>query len=148
MLRQSVSLANTSLNGIESDSNRLPSSRSLNQIIDSRAALDSFKQHWIQMYEIMKRKTIPPNAEDLNPASSVITSDDVTSILNHFDQMVTLLLQESNGMTANNGEEILVIEPNQSDQSVTSWCMVSPLLGQYSIRLICPENNPLSLSPV
>lgn len=129
-------------------------------LIDSQAALDSFKTHWFQAWDVMKRKCIPPpgstsiissststrssnvkskkkNVEatesDLpfsstsngiqvgqnetnassspqdssfiqfnssNSHKSVITSDDVTSIINHLDQMIQLLIQESKGLTS------------------------------------------------
>lgn len=134
MLRHSVSLANTSSSSCpEERGTGIPSSRSLNRI-DSRAALDSFKTHWIQVLDIMRRKVLPPGSSVPDPSSSVITGDDVTSILNHIDQMVTLLLQESNGMTCS--EDRLLLPTNggdhrPGDESLTSaQFMVSPLLGK------------------
>ena len=142
-MRHSVSLANTSTSVLEDRLSGMATSHSLNRIIDSRAALDSFKTHWCQILDIMRRKVIPPGSSQSQqqPQSSaaVITSDDVTSILNHIDQMVTLLLQESNGMTCNE-DGMLLICPDSSDHhhqekaegnSLTSApFMVSPLLGE------------------
>lgn len=132
MLRHSASLANTTSSFAEERVTGISSSRSLNRI-DSRAALDSFKTHWIQVLDIMRRKVLPPGSPAPDPSSSVITSDDVTSILNHIDQMVTLLLQESSGMTCS--EDRLLLSPDggrdTGGNSLTSaQFMVSPLLGK------------------
>jgi hypothetical protein len=58
---------------------------SVREEIDGSAALDSFKTHWSQAYECMNRKVL-----------NEITVDDITSVVNHIDQMVTLLVQENN----------------------------------------------------
>lgn len=155
-------------------------------LIDSQAALDSFRTHWFQAWDIMRRKCVPPgstssttikpnfssnievtesdlpsnglqvgqNGENTsresslnfhNPTShkSVITSDDVTSIINHLDQMIQLLVQESKGLTSTSNpsrslnepsqmvppecDSILTIDTGNTDPLI-SHSMVSPLL--------------------
>lgn len=84
--------------------------------IDGQAALDSFKTHWFQAWAIMQQKTVPSSESD-----SLIAPDDITIIVNHIDQMVTLLLQESEG--AIQGSSTI------NDQSShLSPIMMSPLL--------------------
>ncbi|XP_054164267.1 FHIP family protein GJ17503-like isoform X2 [Oppia nitens] len=58
--------------------------------IDSSAALDSFRAHWSQAYECMSNKIL-----------NEVTADDITSVVNHIDQMLTLLLQENDFLSMN-----------------------------------------------
>ena len=58
--------------------------------IDTSAALDSFRTHWSQAFDCMNRKVL-----------NEITIDDITSIVNHIDQMVFLLVQESDSLSFN-----------------------------------------------
>lgn len=95
--------------------------------IDSRAALDSFKAHWLQAFEIMQRKTCPPNSPSSHQSADhlTITGDDVTTIVNHIDQMITLLIQESQGMTR------AIEVPNDNGKFNSTHSMSgSPLLGK------------------
>src|SRR5688572_6926055 len=125
MMRHSVSLLNTRASDVD-PALGLPTSRSMYQI-DSRAALDSFKTHWTQAWEIMRKKTIAPGSpnEPLDP-THVITADDITTIINNIDKMVKLLIQESQGMTT--GHQLVV---STEDSSTDPSSMVSPLLGKY-----------------
>ncbi|RWS05072.1 hypothetical protein B4U79_04639 [Dinothrombium tinctorium] len=79
----------------ESDASRDEEFVVLSPETDKRAVLDSFKTHWLQAYTIMLRKTIPPSQCSDFTNESMITTDDVTSIINHIDQMTTLLIQEN-----------------------------------------------------
>lgn len=87
--------------------------------IDSRAALDSFKSHWSQAWSVMQRKCVPT----LDP----ITVDDITSIVNHINQMVTLLVQESSGQ---------MMSQRAASNSSSSPIMMSPLLDFLFIESI------------
>ncbi|CAG2107074.1 unnamed protein product [Medioppia subpectinata] len=60
---------------------------SVREQIDTSAALDSFRTHWSQAFDIMSRKVM-----------NDITVDDISSVVNHIDQMLTLLLQENDSM--------------------------------------------------
>lgn len=62
----------------------------ISEEIDGRAALDAFKSHWAQAWSVMQKKCVP----SLDP----ITVDDITSVVNHVEHMVTLLVQESEGV--------------------------------------------------
>jgi len=113
LIRQSVS--SSKLSEVERPSSPLTH-------IDSKAALDSFKAHWLQAWDIMKRKTRPPGQMsngDTDDYDNVITTDDVTTIVNHIDQMTTLLIQESKGLT----------KEEEAGSSVDDNYMLSPLLG-------------------
>ncbi|KAI1301159.1 putative FHIP family protein [Halotydeus destructor] len=66
-------------------------------VIDGRAALDTFKAHWLQAWEIIGRKVSGGNSVN---AGDLVTQDDVVAVVNHLDQMVLLLIQESQGMTS------------------------------------------------
>lgn len=48
------------------------------------AILDSFRMHWIQAWSIMEQKVLTD-----------ITMDDLSSIMNHIEQMISLLMEES-----------------------------------------------------
>lgn len=147
MLRHSVSLANTTTASLEERLTGMSLSQSMHRVIDSRAALDSFRTHWLQVLDIMRRKVLPPGSDVSSSsaaaadAAAVITADDVTSILNHIDQMVTLLLQESNGMTGGSADarrrpsrppgQPSDSSPDQASNAPSSAeFMVSPLLGE------------------
>jgi len=84
--------------------------------IDSSAALDSFKTHWSQAFDCMNKKVL-----------NEITVDDITSIVNHIDQMVTLLVQENNYM---NERKFSSTEAKQSP------IMMSPLLDYLFIESV------------
>lgn len=96
-------------------------------LIDSKAALDSFKHHWLQAWDIMRIKYLPPNDyrddDEFVDLGSIIMADDVTTIVNHIDQMITLLIQESQGMTRITG--------NKSGHNFQTPIMLSPLLGIF-----------------
>ncbi|CAG2165149.1 unnamed protein product [Oppiella nova] len=62
-------------------------SASVREQIDTTAALDSFRTHWSQAFDTMSRKVM-----------NEITVDDISSVVNHIDQMLTLLLQENDNM--------------------------------------------------
>ena len=92
------------------------------QIIDCKAALDSFKNHWLQAYQIMRIKTIPSSFGPNIHESAIINRDDITIIVNHIDSMIELLLQESQGLTKSSSE-------NDIQSHNSSPIMMSPLLG-------------------
>ena len=89
---------------------------SVREQIDSSAALDSFKTHWSQAFEIMSRKVL-----------SDITVDDISSVVNHIDQMVTLLVQE-NDFTFNT--------KSAQNESNSSPLQMSPLLDYLLIESV------------
>lgn len=70
--------------------------------VNDEAALDSFKNHWIQAYNIMQTKTITSNTSNTSSTNleqtdgdHSITADDVTTIINHIEQIISLLIQEN-----------------------------------------------------
>jgi hypothetical protein len=88
---------------------------SVREEVDRSAALDSFKTHWSQAFECMNRKVL-----------NEITVDDITGVVNHIDQMVTLLVQENNYMND--------FEMNSSAKQ--SPIMMSPLLDYLFIESV------------
>src|SRR5699024_1483191 len=48
------------------------------------AILDSFRMHWVQAWSIMETKIL-----------NDITMDDLSSIMNHLEQMISLLVEEN-----------------------------------------------------
>lgn len=104
-------------------------------VIDCKAALDSFKNHWLQAYQIMRIKTIGPNFLPTVYESAIINRDDVTTIVNHVDSMIELLLQESRGLTKGSLEND--VQPVNSTP-----IMMSPLLGDlFCLFLVCFSNS-------
>lgn len=82
--------------------------------VNDDAALDSFKNHWLQAWNIMRVKTSESPDGDSHP----ITSDDVTTIINHIEQIISLLIQENHKL-----KQITDTSLNQSTP-----IMMSPLL--------------------
>ncbi|GBM90497.1 FTS and Hook-interacting protein [Araneus ventricosus] len=70
------------------------------------ACLEVFRTHWQQAYSIIERNT--GSWQQCLP-----TADDVTSVINNLDQMITLLLQEAQQSTAclTNGNSLCDPEP-------------------------------------
>ncbi|RWS30496.1 hypothetical protein B4U80_04236 [Leptotrombidium deliense] len=80
----------------DSDSTSKSDDMLLNAHLDRKAVLDSFKNHWLQAWNIMLTKRIPMRFDTTNGGdANVITNDDVTTIINHIEQMTTLLLEEN-----------------------------------------------------
>lgn len=128
-LRKGQSLIRNSVSSSKlSDGDRSSlSSNGAPPVIDSRAALDSFKMHWRQAWDIMQRKVSPPGTPIKGPGciDTIITSDDVTSIVNHIDQMIALLIQESQGLTRSQS----MLDGNTINSTPS---MLSPLLGKFT----------------
>lgn len=61
---------------------------------DPQACYTSFCKHWQQAYEIILRSTAATSGRTDQPAAIAATHDDVLTVVNHLDHMVTLLLVE------------------------------------------------------
>ena len=101
--------SSTSFEAISIDDN----SKFLGYINDD-AALDSFKNHWIQAWNIMQIKT----TNEQTDGDHLITSDDVTTIINHIESIISLLVQEN--------QKLKQLNENQNSRSTP--IMMSPLL--------------------
>lgn len=80
---QNHHLSPSSLSTEECSSSRFSSLQEDTESLKS-AILDSFRMHWTQAWSIMETKVL-----------SDITMDDLSSILNHIEQMISLLVEES-----------------------------------------------------
>lgn len=108
-LRSSSSLFQinaSSNNARKSISQDLAEKNNINGEIDASAALESLKCHWAQAWSIMQTKCVP----SIEP----ISTDDITSIVNHIDHILTLLVQECQGVI--------------NSHTTSSPVMLSPLL--------------------
>lgn len=76
-------------------SGRRPSSNSPPKDCDPTACFNSFKEHWFQINAIIDR-TKPPESFPIQ--------DDVLAVVNHLDQMVTLLLLELRSIASSSSE--------------------------------------------
>lgn len=79
---QPVTLSPSSLSTEECSSSRYSSLQDTESL--KSAILDSFRMHWIQAWSIMEEKVLTD-----------ITMDDLSSIMNHIEQMISLLMEES-----------------------------------------------------
>ncbi|XP_015784334.1 UPF0518 protein GH13096 isoform X2 [Tetranychus urticae] len=71
--------------------------RSVLMPLDPSIMLATFKNHWYQTSHIMTTKTATSNGFNPQvPKSKLITSDDISSVVNNIDQMIALLLREAN----------------------------------------------------
>ncbi|XP_067134483.1 LOW QUALITY PROTEIN: FHF complex subunit HOOK-interacting protein 1B-like [Centruroides vittatus] len=72
---------------------------------DVKTCLEAFQRHWQQAWSVMEKTYV-------NPQFIPPTIDDVTSVINHFDQMVNLLLQEIVSIQQPKGQEVLLLNHN------------------------------------
>lgn len=79
---QATTLSPSSLSTEECSSSRYSSLQDTESL--KSAILDSFRMHWIQAWSIMEQKVLTD-----------ITMDDLSSIMNHIEQMISLLMEES-----------------------------------------------------
>lgn len=98
----------------EAISNSVDENSKFSGYVNDDAALDSFKNHWLQAWNIMRVKTSNEPAE----GEHSITSDDVTAIINHIEQIISLLVQEHQKLK----------QINDSSLNQSTPIMMSPLL--------------------
>ncbi|XP_053209144.1 FHIP family protein CPIJ015043-like isoform X2 [Panonychus citri] len=96
--------------------------------LDPSVMLATFKNHWYQTSVIMTQKTITSNGFNPQvPKSKVITTDDITSVVNNIDQMIALLLQEAKNFTnTSNTKLINDTSSSQHSKSMDLSCSPSP----------------------
>lgn len=89
-----LSLSTTSMS-TEAISNLVDKNSKFIGYANDDAALDSFKNHWVQAWNIMQSKRYQTNSNEQTDGDHSITSDDITTIINHIQQIISLLLQEN-----------------------------------------------------
>lgn len=124
--KQKSLLTLTSSPSNEAISNSIDENSKFIGYVNDDAALDSFKNHWIQAWNIMQNKT---NNEQTTDGDHSITSDDVTTILNHIEQIILLLIQENQKLKQVN-------ETNSNQFSAISPIMMSPLLDYLMMESV------------
>lgn len=72
---------------------------------DVKTCLEAFQRHWQQAWNVMEKTYV-------NPQFIPPTVDDVTSVINHFDQLINLLLQEVISIQHPKDQEGLLLNHN------------------------------------
>lgn len=95
--KQKSLLTLTSSSSSEAISNSVDENSKYTAYVNDDAALDSFKSHWMMAWQIMQTKSMIPsiNLDQSNDGDHSITADDVTTIINHIEQIIALLVQEN-----------------------------------------------------
>lgn len=137
---------------------------------DDAAVLDAFRNHWRQAWAVMCNKsspgingspvhlaaTIAPDVDhDSNDANASLdeekpveplTSDDVTSVVNHIDQMIQLLMQEYRTRMQWESRRMQSNPESNSSHFESNPIMMSPLLDYLLMESILDKLFQWSLT--